>query len=101
MPVRQSPCEAAQEGQAVLMGSTETPSLMRSPKPEKGQVAQLQMGQCGASNGGVDCLPGVWVKLGKSHWLDTYVWDEFLCKHSIVAHASKSRVRNVKEALLL
>lgn len=41
------------------------------------------------------------MKLGKNHWLDTYVQDEFLCKHSIIARASKSRVRNVKEVLLL
>lgn len=73
MPVRQSPCEAARGGQGVLTGRQRQPLSCGAPKPGRGQVARLQMGQWGVSNGGVDCLPGVWVKPGKSHWLDTYV----------------------------
>lgn len=83
MPVRQSPCEAARGGQGVLTGRQRQPLSCGAPKPGRGQVVRLQMGQWGVSNGGVDCLPGVWVKSGKSHWLDTYVGDEFLCKHGI------------------
>lgn len=74
MPVRQSPGKAAQDGQEVLMDPQRDPPFRQDPKTRERMDSMTADGPVWGKQSGQWLLPRDWVKLGKSHWLDTCEW---------------------------
>lgn len=75
------------------------PPLRQDPKTKDRTGQMTANGPAWHKQSGEWLLPRDWLKLGKSHWLDTCEWVHS-SEHNIISCASKSRAKNVKEVLI-
>lgn len=75
------------------------PPFRQDPKTKDRTGQMTANGPAWHKQSGEWLLPRDWLKLGKSHWLDTCEWVHS-SEHNIISCASKSRAKNVKEVLI-